>query len=211
MRFVDGAPSLEALINGAPQDIGAAYLQAGGETVASTFQYGAMTAFLAVNAGTLSLVARDTLGYQVGPLKSSPLAGGKQYTLVVVGVYPHYRVLTFDEPSAGGAAISLYEASTTVANAGFGRFRASTHSQFQTLGNAAFGTVTTASLGKSVSDVGGYVGPANAPIGTQTPSQIDGFDARNVLPFYNSARLSLFLFDAKPSSGLGPVFGSLDR
>jgi hypothetical protein len=66
-------------------------------------------------------------------------------------------------------------------------------------------------LGKSVSNFGGYVGPAGAPLGALTPAQIDSFDSRNVLPFHQAARLSLFLFDPKAGSRSGPVFGSLDR
>src|SRR6202034_2221843 len=37
VRFADGAPELEALINGVPQDIGNAYLQVDGQTVSSAF------------------------------------------------------------------------------------------------------------------------------------------------------------------------------
>jgi hypothetical protein len=42
-------------------------------------------------------------------------------------------------------------------------------------------------------------------------SQIDSFDKKNVLPFHNASRLSLFLFDVSGSGSSGPVFGSLDR
>lgn len=213
VRFVDGAPSLEALINGVPQDLGPyTYLQVDSKNVASAFTYGTMTSFLNVTAGALSLVARDTLGYAVGPLTSSALSPGKAYTLVVVGSYPKYQVLAFEEPaSSGSAGLSLYNAAPSTPQIGFGTFRASTHSNFRQRGSADFGNVMTVSLGKTVTDIGGYAGKTGAPAGTVTPSQIDAFDRHNALPYHNIARLSLFLFDPKTGSGIGPVFGSLDR
>jgi len=186
-RFVDGAPSLETIINGVPQDIGLAYLQLNGSTVASSFAYGTFT------------------------LKTSSLTGGNFYTLVVVGSFPNYRVLTFQEPkSSSGAQLSFYEASPAVPSADFGSFRASSFSNFKKLGSARLGNVATVSLGSSVSNIGGFAGPASAPIGTVKPVQINSFDSRNALPFHNIGRLSLFLFDMKAGS-IAPVFGSLDR
>jgi hypothetical protein len=211
VRFAEGAPSLEALVNGVPTDIGAAYLQVDGHTVASSFLYGTLTSFVTLPAGAHSLKALDTLGYFVGPLKTASLAGGGRYTLVVVGSYPNYSVLAFAEPKSSGAQFSFYEASPSVPFADFGSFQASNHSNFKKLGSAHLGSVATVSLGKSVSNFGGYVGPAGAPLGALTPSQIDSFDSHNALPFHAAARLSLFLFDPKTGSTSGPVFGSLDR
>ena len=74
VRFADGAPNLKTLINGQPEDIGSAYLQVNGATVASSFNYGTITPFVSASAGTLSLVARDELGYAVGPLKTTALS-----------------------------------------------------------------------------------------------------------------------------------------
>ena len=195
-----------------------AYLQVDGETVASTFDYGDFTPFLSVNAGTLSLVARDEAGYAVGPLKSSALLPDKRYTLVVVGTYPTYSVLTFEEPTGStGAALSLYEASPSVPQATFGSFEASSGSNLKQLGSAALGNVATVTLGKNVSNFGGYAATSScakpAP-NCLTPSQIDSFDAKNALPFHSAARLSLFLLDPKPgnpSGSPGPLFGSLDQ
>ncbi|MGA8574978.1 MAG: DUF4397 domain-containing protein [Candidatus Cybelea sp.] len=209
VRYADGAPSLEALINGVPQDIGVAYLQVDSHTVVSIFSYGTITSFFNVTPGVHSVTARDTLGYAVGPLKTPSLSAGKLYSLILVGSYPNYRVLAFEEPaSSGNAQLSLYEASPSSRHAEFGTFQASTSSNFKQLGNASFGNVATVNLGKSVSNIGGYVGPPN-PRATMTPKQIDSFDAQNVLPFQNASRLSLFLFD--PKAGSGRVFGSLDR
>ncbi|HEY6327576.1 MAG TPA: DUF4397 domain-containing protein [Candidatus Cybelea sp.] len=212
VRFADGAPFLKTLINGYPTDIGAAYLQANGRTVASSFVYGTLTAFVILPPGTLSLKALDTTGYFVGPLKSPALTAGNRYTLVVVGAYPNYSVLAFAEPKpSSGAAMSFYEASPAVPAADFGSFSASTHANFKKLGGAQLGNVATVPLGNSVSNLGGYVGNASAPLGTLTLRQINPFDRRNVLPYHRAARLSLFLFDTKGSSTVGPVFGSLDR
>ncbi|HET6275057.1 MAG TPA: hypothetical protein VFE16_03865 [Candidatus Cybelea sp.] len=216
MRFIDGAPLLDALNNGVPQPLGLdAYLQANAQTVASQFVYGSMTPFERMNAGTLALTARDTLGFSVGPLKSAPLGAGKQYTLIVVGSYPNYQVLTFEEPGAGkGAQLSLYEASPSTAQAGFGSFAASSSSQFKQLGSAKFGTLSTVTLGTSVSNLGGFVGTPGHLIGVETPQGINPFDKRNALPFHAIERLSLFLFDADTQGGSGPpgpVFGSLDK
>lgn len=212
VRFVDGAPSLETLVDGTPQDIGNnAFLQVNGETVVTPFVYGTFTPFLNVASGVKTLFARSPIGYAVGPITSATLSPGKRYTLIVVGSYPNYKVLTFEEPvSTDKAQLSFYEASPTVPNAAFGRFTASTSSQFKQLGTASLGNVATVSLGSTVANVGGYVGTASTPIGTTTPSQINPFDNRNALPFHNSSRLSLFLFDPKSGSAFGPVFGSLD-
>lgn len=219
VRFLDGAPSLETLIGGLPQPLcpgpsTPCYLQVGKQTVTNSFYYGSMTSFLNVTAGTLSLTARVEAGYNVGPLQTTALAPGKSYTLVVVGSYPKYQVLAFEEPaSTGSAALSLYNASPSTRQAAFGTFRASSHSDFTQRGSAQFGAVSTISLGKSVSDIGGYAGSKASPIGTVTPAQIDSFDKHNALPYHNIARLSLFLFDIKCPSGScpGPLFGSLDR
>lgn len=211
VRFVDGAPSLETIINGVPQPIGTAYLQLNGSTVVSSFAYGSFSSFMPIPAGTHSLTARDELGYAVGPLKTPSLNAGSFYTLVVVGAFPNYRVLAFEEPKTSrGAQLSFYEASPSMPTADFGSFRASSHSNFKKLGRAQLGTVATVSLGASVSNIGGFVGANSAPIGTITPVQINGFNVHNVLPFHRAARLSLFLFDVE-SSSVAPVFGSLDR
>lgn len=211
VRFADGAPALETLINGVPQDIGTAYLQMDGATVASQFSYGTLTPFLGVGAGAHSLVARDQLGYAVGPLKTPSLTAGSRYTLIVVGAYPNYSVLAFEEPqSTSGAQLSLYEASPSVATADFGSFTPSSHSNFKKLGSAHLGNVVTVGVGAHVADFGGFAGPPSAPIGTLTPAQINPFDSHNALPFHRIGRLSLFLFDRKNGS-IAPVFGSLDR
>jgi hypothetical protein len=210
-RFVDGAPELETMIAGRPQPIGTAYLQMDGSTVASSFAYGTFTSFVPLRSGAHELTARNEEGYSVGPLKTAPITAGDDYTLIVVGSYPNYRVLTFEEPqSTSGAQLSFYEASPAVPAADFGSFRASTESDFKKLGGARLGKVVTLSLGGHVADFGGFVGPPNAPIGTVEPKQVDAFDTRNVLPFHRAARLSLFLFDAVRGSS-SPVFGSLDR
>jgi hypothetical protein len=225
-RFVDGAPELEALINGVPQNIGAAYLQVDGQTVDSQFTYGSMTQFLILSPGAHSLEALDISGYRVGPVKSAALASGNNYTLVLVGSYPKYSVLVFQEPSSSkaGAQLSLYEASPQVPRADFGSFTASSKSNFKQLGSAQLGSVVTVSLAASVSNFGGYAGTGTKPFtcgsppelcGAVEPVQVDAFDQHNVLPFHNASRLSLFLFDktgtSSGSEGGGPVFGSLDR
>jgi hypothetical protein len=214
VRFAEGAPELEAIINGVPTGIGTAYLQVDGETLNSSFNYGTMTQFLILAPGKHSLEALDDLGYRVGPIRTTALSAGKQYTVVLVGSYPTYRVLTFEEPAdSSGAQLSLYEASPTVPSADFGSFRASSHSGFKKLGSATLGSIVTLSLGTHVSDFGGYVDRGVKPLsgGTVTPAQINAFDADNALPFHSAARLSLFLFDTKQGSSSGPVFGSLDR
>ncbi len=43
VRFVEGAPVLDTLINGVPQSIGYAYLRVNGQTVSSQFDYGSIT------------------------------------------------------------------------------------------------------------------------------------------------------------------------
>ncbi len=221
VRFVDGTPLLETIIGSTPQPIctgGSApcYLQVNGQTVTQLFYYGSMTNFIPLSAGVHSMSARDTAGYFVGPLKTPSLTAGHTYTLVVVGSYPDYQVLTFEEPKSSGAVqLSLYEASPTVPNIDFGRFKASGSSGFEKLGSAHLGNVVTVGLGKSVTDLGGYAGHGTAPImcsgrkcGALTVAQINSFDTNSALPFNNAGRLSLFFFDV--NGAVGPVFGSLD-
>ena len=216
VRFAEAAPALETLINGVPQPIGSAYLRVNGQTVSSQFNYGSITSFLNMTPGTKSMSALNTLGYRVGPFTSSPLTGGKDYTLVLVGSYPHYRVLTFEEPAGSktGTQLSLYEASPAVPNADFGSFTASSQTNFKRLGSATLGSVATVSLGGNVTNFGGYAGKGTKAFsgGVVTPANIDSFDKHNALPFHNASRLSLFLFDSNPNgSTTGPLFGSLDR
>jgi len=218
VRFIDGAPSLETLINGVPGDLGpSAYLRVSGQTVASPFVYGSMTDFMPLAAGIHSLRALDESGYFVGPLKTPSLTAGHTYTLVVVGTYPNYEVLGFEEPKSGnGAALSLYEASPAAPNLDFGTFNAATGAGLTKRGSAHYGNVVTVSLGKSVTNLGGYVGHGTVPLmcsgrscGQLTAAQVNSFDTGSALPFNNASRLSLFVFDPK-AGGIGPVFGSLD-
>ena len=184
VRFAEGAPSLETLINGVPQSIGSAYLRVNGQTVSSQFNYGSITSFLNMTPGTKSMSALNTLGYRVGPFKSSPLTGGKDYTLILVGSYPNYRVLTFEEPagSKAGTQLSLYEASPTVPKADFGMFTASSKSNYKKLGSATLGHVATVSLGSHVTNFGGYAGMGTKPFicgtaicGDVTPADVKLF------------------------------------
>jgi Domain of unknown function (DUF4397) len=215
VRFVEGAPLLEALVNGQPTDIGAAYLSVNGTTVASTFPYAAVTPFQSFRAGTLSLTASDSLGYTVGPVKTStPLQSGKSYTVILLGAYPAYNAVVFEEPATSSSAqLSLYEASPSVRTADFGRFDASNRSNFVKLGSASYASVATVTLGKGVSNFGAYAGQGVKPFanGALTLESVDSFDQRNVLPFNAATRLSLILIDPKPGTSLGPVIGSLDQ
>jgi hypothetical protein len=218
VRFAQGSPLLEVLVDGVLQTIETPYLQVDGKLVASLFTYGTFTPFLIVPAGVHSIVARDTLGYGVGPIKTTSLSAGGRYTLILVGSYPNYRVLTFPEPASDkNAQLSLYEASPMVPLERFGGFVASSHSGFKQLGTAKLGDVVTVNLGKSVTNFGGYVGsaycaPASKPANCITPSQIYAFDTRNALPYHSLSRLSLFLFDYKGGSPpTGSLFGSLDE
>jgi len=211
VRLVDGAPALETYIGGFLEKITPAYATLNGVTVTSALSYGTITPFTTCAAGAASIIARNDQGYAVGPLKTPNLTAGGHYTLIIVGAYPHYSVLAISEPATSGSAqLSLYEASPSTAQASFGSFRASNKSEFKSLGSASYGSEVTVSLGKSVTDFGGYAGPAGAPLGTVTPSQIDSFDSKNALPFNAVARLSLFLFDSTTSSSQR-VFGSLDQ
>lgn len=213
VRFAEGAPDLEAIINGVPQSISPAYLQVNGKTVASSFNYGNITNFVTVSAGAASLVALDVLGYRVGPIETGALSAGKYYSVVLVGAYPHYRALTFEEPpNATTAQLSFYEASPAQPRADFGTFEATEHRGYKQRGSARLGQVVTVSLGDRVTNIGGYVGNGVKPFsgGTVLPKQIDQFDRRNALPFHNASRLCLYLFDVKSGSP-GPVYGALDR
>ena len=212
VRFMEGAPQLDAIIGGHPQSIGSAYLRVDGQTVASSFNYSTLTSYVTMPSGLRSLTARNLLGYAVGPIKIPALTGGATYTLVLVGSYPKYSVLAFADPATGsGAQLSLYEASPTVPQAAFGTFAASTKSNFKQRGSAKFGDVATATIGKSVSNIGGYVGTPSNTLGTLTLAQIDPHDKHNVLPFHVATRLSLFLLDPGTGNPPGPVFGNLDR
>jgi len=216
VRFIDGAPSLETIINGVPQPIcggpsSVCYLRVNGQTVTQLFYYGSITNFMPIPAGAHSMRALNTNGYFVGPLKTPSLTAGHNYTLIVVGSYPNYQVLTFEEPKNGdGAQLSLYEASPVAPDLDFGRFNASTQSGFTKLGSAHLGNVVTVSLGKSVTNLGGYTGHGTTPLtgGTLTVAQLNSFDTDSALPFNKTTRFSLFVFD--PRTGSNPIIGSLD-
>jgi Domain of unknown function (DUF4397) len=211
VRFVEGAPVLETLVNGVPTSIGAAYLTVDGATIAPAFRYGDVTPFVARPAGVQSVEARDSLGYSVGPLKTAALTAGKTYTAVVAGTYPNYRALAFAEPAGSGeASLAVYEASPAYPAADFGTFRASSGNGFKKLGSVRLGSVAAVSLGKAVSNLGAYAGKGSVPIGTLTVRQVDQFDGRNALPFHAASRFSVFVLDPAEGSG-GPLFGSLDR
>ncbi|HEU5479276.1 MAG TPA: DUF4397 domain-containing protein [Candidatus Tumulicola sp.] len=211
VRFVEGAPVLETLVNGVPTSIGEAYLAVDAETIASSFPYGDVTPFVTRPAGVQSIEARDSLGYSVGPLKTDALPAGKSYTVVVAGTYPNYRALAFLETAGdGGASLAVYEASPAYPVADFGTFRASRGNGFKKLGSVRLGNVAAVSLGRTVANLGAYAGKGTVPIGTLTVRAVNQFDQRNALPFHSASRFSIFLLDPAAGSG-GPLFGSLDQ
>jgi len=214
-RLAEGAPVLETSVNGVPVQLGStAYLQVDGRTVASSFLYGTFTPFVSLSAGAHSLTVLDEAGFRVGPLPISTLGAGGRYTLILVGSYPNYQVLVFDEPPPTGTAqLSLYEASPTVPQSDFGTYNTHNGGDFKQLGTAKLGQIVTVSLGSKVSNIGGYVGAKPCtPLNCISPKQINARDTNNVLPFYSASRLSLLLFDPNTGSGpKGPLFGSLDQ
>jgi len=214
VRFAEGAPNLEAVINGVVQELSGTYLTVNNATVATSFVYGTFTPFVPIAPGTLTLNALDSNGNALGPVKTNvAVASGKSYTVVLAGNYPKYSALVFEEPSSStNASESLYNAAPSRQSADFGRFTVSTHSNFKKLGSAHYGGVTTLSLGSEVADFGGYVGTGSRPLlnGALAVSSVNPLDTNNALPFNSAARLSLFLFDPKSGSSSGPVFGSLD-
>jgi hypothetical protein len=212
VRFVEGAPLLQTLVNGVPTSIGSAYLAVGSRTVASQFPFGSVTPFAPFAAGALSLEARDSLGYSVGPLKTPALASGKRYTIVVTGAYPHYSALAFTEPDPStGATLAIYAASPSVPSVDFGSFATRGQARYHRFGSVKYGALATAALGKQVMQFGAYVGNGTHPLsnGTITIAAVNPFDARGALPFHAASRFSLFFVDAS-GGGAGPLFGSLD-
>jgi hypothetical protein len=217
VRFAEGAPSLEAIVNGAPTPVCGAivqscYFEVNGATVSNQWFYSYLTPYTSFRAGTLSLTAADSVGYTIGPIKTDSLAAGKSYTVILVGTYPHYRALAFEDPSSSsGAQLALYEASPATPQAAFGSFKVSTRSNFKQLGTTSLGHVAAVPVGNNVTDFGGYAGPISSRIGTVTPAQVDDSDTKNALPFHAANRLSLFLFDATGSGKVSQLFGSLDQ
>jgi hypothetical protein len=214
LRFLEAAPSLQALVNGQPTDLGAAYLSVNGATTSSEFPYSYLTAYSTFHAGTESIEALDSLGYKVGPIRTTSLAGGKQYTIAVAGAYPNYKAIALEDPAPiTSAQLTIYEVSPSYANVDFGRFQASSHVNFQKLGSASYGSVVSVSPAKSVSNFGGYIGKSTKPFanGALTLAEVYSFDQRNVLPFNAAARLSLFLLDPQSPSDPPTVLGSLDQ
>ncbi len=218
-RFVEGAPVLATSINGIVQDLGTASLSVNGQTVASIFPYGYLTQYLTLRAGTVSVKAFDSVGYSVGPMTLSGLVAGKSYSIVLVGDYPHYRLIGFADPApTKGASLAVYQASPKRASIDYGRFvssvtACSSASRFARLGSVRLGAVARASLGAKVKAFGGYVGRGTAPLagGSVTPCDANSFDTANALPFENSGRLSIFLLDPGPAGATGPAIGVLDQ
>ncbi len=215
VRFIQGSPSLEAIIGGQPTDLGpSTYLSVNGTTVASSFLYAYLTPFSNYHAGSLSLEALDSSGYKVGPVKTTALTAGKSYTVALVGAYPNYKALTFEEPAPQShVTVSAYGASPSVAGADFGSFMTSGKRQYRKLGSVALGEIATANVGTHVTNFGGYVGHGTTPVehGAITVQSVNSFDTAGALPFHNATRLSLFFLDPKGGQPLGPVLGSLDQ
>jgi hypothetical protein len=212
VRFIEGAPNLETIINGVPQSIGAAYLSVDGATISSQFPYGEISQYTSLPAGVHAVEARSVSGYFVGPLKTDALQGGKSYTVIVLGSYPNYRAVAYEDPANDkNASLAVYEASPAFPTVDFGEFRAAQHSGFKRLGTVRLESVAAVSLGHGASDFGAYAGRGAVPLpnGALTIAQVDTFDSNNRLPFNNASRFSLFVLDPAPNAG--PVFGSLDR
>jgi hypothetical protein len=214
VRFVEGAPLLETKVGGAPVGLGTAFLSVNDTTVASYFPYGWITQFSSYKAGVLQVRVIDSLGYAVGPFKTNALAGGKSYSVVLVGTYPKYSLLTFEEPPAasGKASLAVYAASPSTPHIDFGTFKVSTGTHYVRLGSAQYGNLVLRSLGSHVSNTGAYVGTGKTPMtgGTIPLQSVDSFDRHNVLPFHNAGRLSLFVLDPLAGASNGPVFGIFD-
>jgi hypothetical protein len=214
VRFIEGAPLLETRVGGAPVGLGTSFLQVNKTTVASYFPYGWISAYSGYPAGVLSVRVLDSLGYSIGPFKTASLASGKSYSIALVGTYPHYKLLTFADaaPSTGGASLAVYEASPAAPKVDFGTFNVKGNTGYWELGSARVGALEVRSLGKRVSGTGAYVGTGTTPMtgGTIALQSVDSFDRRNLLPFHNVSRLSLFVLDPLSGSLLGPVFGVLD-
>jgi hypothetical protein len=222
VRFIEAAPVLEALVNGVPTPLGTSeYLSVDGTTKSSQFPYGYLTPYSEVHAGTQSVEVLDELGYQVGPLKTDALTSGKQYTIAIVGSYPSYKTIVFEDPApAKTAQLALYQAAPSNASVDFGRFTASTHSNYQKLGSAAYGAVASVSLSAHVTNFGGYAGHGNTPFrahtsnhdptGALTLESVNPFDVHNVLPFNSASRLSLFVMNPEASGDPPTVIGNLD-
>ncbi|HTU83422.1 MAG TPA: DUF4397 domain-containing protein [Candidatus Acidoferrales bacterium] len=216
-RFLEGAPELETSVGGIVENLGTGTLSVNAKTIASFFTYGTLTQFVPVGPGNVVVKVFDSLGYSMGPF-TAKVAAGESYSIVLVGTYPHYKLLVFAEPGAKGAALSVYEASPAAPQVTYGRYRArpkacgGTGTGYRALGAVHLGDVVTASLGPKVAGFGGYVGKGTTPMagGSITPCGVDAFDARNALPFNNVARLSLFVLDPGPGT-IGPVIGNLDR
>lgn len=216
VRFVEGAPVLETSIGGVPEQLGTnTILQVDETTVASYFPYGWITSYSGYRSGVLSVRVLNSLGYAMGPFKSASLTAGKSYSIVLAGTFPKYKLLTFadDAPSAGTASLAIYEASPAVPSVDFGTFKVSQNSGYRQLGSARLGSLALRSLGKRVANTGAYVGTGTTPMtgGKITLESVNSFNVRNVLPFHNVSRLSLFVLDPLAGSLLGPVFGALDQ
>jgi hypothetical protein len=214
VRFIEAAPILEALVNGVPTGLGnSEYLSVDGTTTSSQFPYGYLTAYAEFHAGTQSIEVLDELGYKVGPLKTDVLSAGKQYTIAIVGSYPNYKTIVFEDPAPSSSArLALYQAAPLTPSVDFGRFAASSQSNFVKLGSAAYASVVTVALGSKVTDFGGYAGRGNKPFahGALTLEDVNSFDVRNVLPFNAAGRLSLFVLDPPSSANVPTVIGNLD-
>ncbi|MBV8152968.1 MAG: hypothetical protein JOY98_00985 [Candidatus Eremiobacteraeota bacterium] len=214
VRYVEGAPTLETKVNGVAVPLGTSFLSVNGTTIASQFAWGNITQFAPAPPGTQTVRIIDSLGYSIGPFKTPAFAAGSSYSVVLAGSYPHYHLLTFQEPKpSAGATLAVYGASPSRPSADYGRFVASSGTGFKKLGAVRLGKLSTTSLGASVSNFGAYVGTGTTPItgGKITLRSVDSFDRRNALPFHNVGRISLFLLDSSGGSTAGPVFGIFDE
>jgi hypothetical protein len=213
VRFVEGSPALETEVGGVPIPLGTSFLQVNGVTIASQFEYGSITQFVKAS-GVQTIRIADSLGYNIGPFTTPALAAGSTYSVVLAGTFPHYRLLTFQEPKpSSGATLAVYGASPAQRSADYGSFVASTGKGFKKLGNVRLGKLAVTSLGSAVTNFGAYVGRGTTPLsgGKLTLRAVDSFDRRSQLPFHNVSRISLFLLEPSGGSTLGPVIGIFDE
>ena len=145
---------------------------------------------------------------------NTALAAGKRYTLIVVGTYPNYSVLTFEEPASGRERPTL--ALRSVADRAQRRVRQLP--RFEPFGLQSTRERETRKrrdgfAGRERFELRRLRRSGSKPFtgGDLTLAGVNAFDKRNALPFHNASRFSLFLFDAKSGSASGPVFGSLDQ
>lgn len=214
VRVVNGSPDIETVNPFAPPgapgcNFGSTIgglgtlisAQVDGTQASASFPYQAVSTYIAVAPGAANIAVVAPGGLQTGcpslTFTTPPLAAGSYQTVVVAGAYQTktLKFLVFSDPGPSSKpGVQIDNAAPTAGTIGFGTFVPGT-THYQSAGSVAFGKTAPVPSASAPPGLAYFAGPAALPVAAIAPSQIDTYDANDVLPFGNYGHLSLFVID----------------